>query len=257
MLDVGHGQCAAFRAPDGRVVLIDAGSRSVADPFEQVLEPFLQQRRWPAPVAAFISHGDSDHYNCLGGLLDWHAPRALFVNERFGREENLEPMLKRLVRHLEWHDVEMRRLSRGQCVELGKGCRLVALWPPASKAYDGLTHNDSCLVLRLECGGTRVLLPGDLQRPGQQLLLELSPADLRADVLVLPHHGSAVATLDSFIAAVAPKIILRSSGRRRDGTPEENKALITHDRFFSTDWGGAIRVDFAPDGPAVETHLSR
>lgn len=251
MLDVGHGQCAVFRAPDGRVVLIDAGSRSLAEPYELALAPFLRAKRWPSPVAAFISHGEVDHYNALGPLLDRHAPRAVFANERFGRGDDIEPLLRRLLGRLDWHGSELRRLSRGQSVDLGKGLRLVALWPPASAAYNGLTLNDSCLVLRLECAGTRVLLPGDLQRLGQQLLLELPTADLRADILILPHHGSAAGSLDAFIAAVDPKIIIRSSGRRRDGAPEENAAAITAGQVFATDRSGCVSVNFTADGPVV------
>jgi competence protein ComEC len=257
VLDVGHGQCAAFRTPGGRVFLLDAGSRSQADPYGQTLLPFLQHRRWPWPAAAFISHGDADHYNALGSLVDLQPPRAVFSNERFGHESDEASLLRRLLEDLADHGVKPRQLSRGQRIALDKDCAVTVLWPPASAAYGGLLSNDACLVLRLECAGTRVLLPGDIEQLAEQLLLELSPQELRAEVLVLPHHGGATSNLDAFIAAVDPAIIIRSGDRRHAPTAEGDAAVITHHDFFSTDRCGAITVNFTGKGPIVGPYLDK
>ena len=50
--------------------------------------------------------------------------------------------------------------------------------------------NNSSLVLRASIDGTRILLPGDAEVEAQQALLDAG-TDLRADVLKVPHHGSA------------------------------------------------------------------
>ncbi len=110
VLDVGHGQCAAFRAPDGRVFLFDAGSRSQADPFGQTLQPFLQYRRWPWPTAAFVSHGDADHYNAVGALIETHPPRTILTNDEFGQGDEEKRLVRRFLERAAEKNVNLRRL---------------------------------------------------------------------------------------------------------------------------------------------------
>jgi competence protein ComEC len=62
--------------------------------------------------------------------------------------------------------------------------------------------------------GWSVLLPGDLEARGEAALLARSPADLRADVLVVPHHGSGSSSTPAFVAAVSPGHALIASGYR-------------------------------------------
>jgi competence protein ComEC len=61
-------------------------------------------------------------------------------------------------------------------------------------------------VLRLDTAGARVLLTGDAEVEEQAAVLAAyGPAALRADVLKVPHHGSAYQD-PAFLAAVAPRI---------------------------------------------------
>ena len=51
-------------------------------------------------------------------------------------------------------------------------------------------QNDSSLVIMVRIARLRLLLTGDVEPPGQQAILD-SGVDLQADVLKIPHHGSA------------------------------------------------------------------
>ena len=82
------------------------------------------------------------------------------------------------------------------------------LWPPAGRT--DLNLNDTSLVLRITCDGQSVLLTGDLARVGQSELARAPPA-VRADVLVLPHHGAWHAPLPGFVSAVSPEIVVVSA----------------------------------------------
>ncbi len=112
-------------------------------------------------------------------------------------------------------------------------------------------------MLRLQCGGAKVLLPGDIEQLAEQSLLELSPAELKADVLILPHHGGSTPNLDAFIAAVDPKFIIRSGDRRHAATAELDPAIIIHHNFFSTDRCGCITIDFTGSAASVTPYLER
>ena len=66
--------------------------------------------------------------------------------------------------------------------------------------------------LRLVLNGHGLaLLPGDAEAPYLRALLR-SSADLSADVLVLPHHGSAGSLVPALYDAVSPKLAIASAG---------------------------------------------
>jgi len=250
VLDVRNGMCAVLRTPSGSTFLFDAGSRSLSDPHGRVLAPFLRHHRWPSPIAAFISHGEIDHYNALPRLLQRDGPGATFVGPAFGRDVDPDAPLARFMHLLDAADVPRRGLHRGRQVRLDETTTVTSLWPPpAGDGYDTLSPNDGSLVLRLECEGVRILLPGDIQELPQHLLVELDPASLAADVLILPHHGSYTPALDAFIKAVDPRIVIRSSSYRQTGAAEQLGPLTVGRQFAATSLDGAIRIVCA-DGEA-------
>ena len=88
LLAVGAGQCAVLQTPDGRTVLLDAGTRSGFDAYSRVLEPFLRNRRLGAPAAAFISHANTDHYSALPGVIRGQENHTVYLCDYFGRGES-------------------------------------------------------------------------------------------------------------------------------------------------------------------------
>ena len=60
----------------------------------------------------------------------------------------------------------------------------------------------------------RILLTGDVEPAGQAALLAQG-ADLRADVLKIPHHGSARQD-PAFFAATGARLAIASAGRDND-----------------------------------------
>lgn len=256
VLDVGAGQCAVLRTPAGQTVLLDAGSINRFDPDAHVLRPFLREARWPSPCAAFVSHANSDHYNALPGLLGRHRLGRAFVSDAFDADAAAQTGVRLLMGELARAGTEVRRLNRGQSVRLGERTTVTALWPPrADQGYAFEDVNDSSLVLRLECDGVRALLPGDAGELAQQALLELPAEELRADVLVLPHHGGYTPALARFVEAVDPAVVIRSSGPRRGGAAQQIPTLTVNRAFFATDRDGCVTVRFTTDGPVVRSFL--
>ncbi|HAU39105.1 MAG TPA: hypothetical protein DCX07_15500 [Phycisphaerales bacterium] len=257
LLAVGDGQCAVLRTPSGRTWLIDAGTRSGYDAAERVLVPFLLDRKFPAPSGAFVSHANSDHYNALPGCRTLGAPQDVYVNDYFGASDGLDApsFLLRLLRE---DGSRIVRLRGGQSVRLDDRTTAEVLWPPAD--LPGETDpNDRSLVLRIVCDGRSFLLPGDIDSLAQGRLLA-SGASLRADVLVLPHHGGWRATLPAFVRAVAPRVVLCSAGRepRPPHAAGADAArfyaeLRASGRFHGTPKNGWICVRLGPDGVSVRT----
>ena len=80
-------------------------------------------------------------------------------------------------------------------------------------APDSPEENDSSLVLLVTAPGVRILLTGDLEPLGQAALLARY-AD-QADVLKIPHHGSARQD-PAFFAATGARLAIASAGQDND-----------------------------------------
>jgi len=254
LLSVGSGQCAVLRTPSGQTYLVDAGTQSGYSVWREVLDPFLRARRLPVPRAAFVSHANTDHYNALPEMLDRTRLPKVYLNDYFGAGDCPPEAEVEMMDRLADHDVEILRLRAGRRVELDARTSVEVLWPPASKPGD-LSLNDTSLLLRVTCDGRSVLIPGDLSEAGQSRLLE-SGADLRANVLVMPHHGAWTKSLPEFFAAVSPSVVLLS-GRRdpdrvytTDDRRREFFRTFTRGRqYYSTPRNGWVHVRFGGEGP--------
>ncbi|HEV2734906.1 MAG TPA: hypothetical protein VGV85_08695, partial [Longimicrobiaceae bacterium] len=83
---------------------------------------------------------------------------------------------------------------------------------PKFKGFSaGHTINGHSVILRLKYGNVRFLFAGDLNEEAEEMLTTQHPESLRAEVLKVPHHGSADFSAD-FFRAVAPVVSVVSSG---------------------------------------------
>ena len=109
----------------------------------------------------------------------------------------------------------------------------------------GKDNNQSC-VLRIVSDETSFLLPGDIERGPEIALVHRYGEELRADVLIAPHHGSDTSSSASFLDAVAPQATLFSVGyRNRFGFPAGAVLARCRERgvrTLNTALHGAIRV---------------
>src|SRR5262249_44167418 len=113
-----------------------------------------------------------------------------------------------------------------------RSTKTVTLGSHASMTFlraDGTNHsgrfNDNTLVVRLDLDVSRVLLMGDAEAGGRRppetaptfdspegQVLAFAPDAIRADVLVVGHHGSKTSSRKAFVDAVSPRIAVISSG---------------------------------------------
>jgi competence protein ComEC len=92
-----------------------------------------------------------------------------------------------------------------------------------------------------------VLLPGDIEAASELELVARDPAALKADVLVVPHHGSRTSSTPPFVAAVAPGVAVFTPGyRNRFGHPRPEVVARYHmAQRYRTDLDGALTFTFA------------
>jgi competence protein ComEC len=93
-------------------------------------------------------------------------------------------------------------------------------------------------VVRIEVAGRRLLLPGDIEAAAEAGLLG-SAADLRADVLKLPHHGSRSSSTQRFLSEVDAAVAVASAPcAGRFGMPHAHVLERARQAELSVWWTG-------------------
>jgi competence protein ComEC len=152
-----------------------------------------------------LTHLDADHAGGLAGAL---AGRDVDVvaTGTLSPSDSRASAVDRLARRAEARRVV---LVPGDRQTLGDAA-LEVLAPPPAIATAGAASNDLSVVARVTVRGVRVLVTGDLGAEAQSRILARG-VDLRADVLKVPHHGSADVDPD-FLAASGARVALISVG---------------------------------------------
>ncbi len=247
-LDVGHADAAFVRTPGGSTVLIDGGRYDeFGDAGRRVVVPFLYANACDRLDYAVATHPDSDHMGGLLYVLERMRVGALLLGPVEKKDDDLE---KELLVLCGKRGVPVARLARGDIVRLD-GATLEVLHPPRDWHYKN--DNETSLVLRLRWPGIRVLFAADVERHGERLLAE---GDCAADVLKVPHHGSATSSTPVFLDAVAPQHAVfstRESGRlRATGRGILERYQQRDIRIWRTDHDGGIRLQW-PEGKLAIT----
>lgn len=188
--DVGQGNAVVLASGPGEAVLVDTGDDATA------VLGCLRQLGIQRLSLLVLSHLHADHAGALPQVLAQLPVMAVVTAPGQYPETGTVPHLVS---------------SAGDVVRVG-AVTWEALAPPSGRppSSDPADENDGSLVGRASVGGLSMLLPGDLQADGQDRLLRAG-ADVRATVLVVPHHGSRDQSRD-FLRATGARLALVSVG---------------------------------------------
>jgi competence protein ComEC len=139
--------------------------------------------------------------------------------------------------------VAVRRISADDHVQFGS-MTWTWLHPPAD--VDFARDNDSSMVVRIEAGGRRILLCGDIQQDAIGQLMRAG-VDVKADVLELPHHGSYLDEAVEFVKVVDADVLMQSTGWTRWQRDRWADGLVNRRRLV-TARDGACWVEILPGG---------
>ncbi len=227
LLDVGQGLAAVVRTR-GHTLVYDTGARFSAsfDAGSAVVVPFLRAQGVRRIDALILSHLDNDHAGGRNAVIRDLKPATVWSSAPH-----------RL-------DREARLCGRGRGWNRD-GVAFRFLHPDPD---DALTGNDASCVLRIDAPGGSLLLPGDIEATAEWRLLARG-AELDADVVVAPHHGSLTSSTPAFVRAVDPDHVLYAVGYRNrwDFPRREVVTRWSPASGLGTDCAGAIRVSIHPE----------
>ncbi len=203
-LDVGQGDAILVRTPSGGTILVDGG-RSPA-----VLTSALGKRLpfWQRSLdLVVVTHPQEDHVSGLLGVLDRYQVGVILHTGQGCPSRTCEGFWDRVSAR----GIDQRMVRAGAVLRLGAVTAEV-LHPPARLLTGTESNiNNNSLVLLLMMGEARFLLTGDVEFPGEQVLVA-SAEGLESWVLKVPHHGGDTSTTHELVEAVAPRIAVISVG---------------------------------------------
>ncbi|WP_082576255.1 DNA internalization-related competence protein ComEC/Rec2 [Lysobacter sp. Root604] len=239
VIDVGQGLSVHVRTARHEL-LYDFGPAVVDgyDAGERAVLPTLRALGVRSLDRLVVSHADNDH---AGGLEA--VARAYPGDDRRAPEGAGIALARACVAGEAW---------------TWDGVRFRFLHPPPYFPY---LRNESSCVLRIDTAHGAVLLTGDIGEVVERDLVrrdrESGRRDLRADVVLVPHHGSRGSSDPAFVAATGARHALISSGYgNRYGHPKPQ--VLTRWRaagasVWDTSRGGALRLRLAAEGLELET----
>ncbi len=243
VLDVGQGLAAVVRTA-GHTLLYDTGPAfsSDADSGSRIVAPYLRGEGVSRLDGLIVSHDDSDH---SGGTLSvlQALPVAWVASSLSADSPQIAPASRRL------------RCFAGQRWEWD-GVRFEMLHPSwDSYNVQATRDNDRSCVLQVVAAGGSALLTADIERSAEAQIMARAATRLAADVLLVPHHGSATSSSHEFLDQIRPRIAIVPVGyRNRFGHPVAD-VLARYAELgadvYRTDRDGALLVRFE-DGASVQ-----
>ena len=243
-LSVGHGQCMVLSGPNNEHILFDAGSITNKNITHKTIFPYLQHQSIFSLDAIYLSHGDLDHINAVGDLVAYVKTRNIYANQVLLQTAQTPSVERELCGQLALAGYELTTIKD---YHKPKDFAIQSVWPTEQILKESsVAENDKSEVLLIQYANRRILLCGDIERQGQRQFMERYP-DLKADVVVLPHHGS-TNNLDSrFVEHLNPSFVI-ASGSLRNAANTYQPPAGSGIQKFHTAKDGAVTLKIKADG---------
>ena len=243
--DVGQGDALVLPMGAHAAVVVDSGPDPVA------IDRCLRSTGITTVAVYIQSHFHLDHVGGIEGLIRGRKVGRVYVSPLSAPEQG-HRLLMNALRPL---GIAPEVAAQGMTIDAGP-IHLEVMSSRIILVNDVGDPNESSLVVRATVGGHTLLLTGDASTEAQQDLLD-SGQPLAAEILKVPHHGSAYFT-PAFMKAVHPRLGIISVGAHN---PYGHPALRLVDDLLGlgvslrrTDEDGDVAVLAGPKGLGVQLH---
>lgn len=243
VLDVGQGLSVVVQTA-AHTLLYDAGPKynEQSDAGVRIVVPFLQSEGVSVVNGFMVSHNDIDHSGGMSSVLsqmpvDWLASS---LPADVALDTSAERMRCYAGQRWVWDGVDFEVLH------------------PQLESYEDAAvkdNNRSC-VLKISSASGSLLLTGDIEKGVEAALVGLDMGELKSDVLVAPHHGSKTSSSVAFVEAVAPSVVIFTSGYLNRFKHPASMAVTRYQALnsdtFRSDYHGAVEVNYVRNKPIIE-----
>jgi competence protein ComEC len=203
-LDVGQGDAAWLKTPEGWDILIDGGPESAGPG----LVSYLQSQGVTDVEVMVLSHPHADHVGGLVAVLE-----SLEVDLVLSNCQDYSTLVYQEFENLiDSESIPLSCISDGDSFLWGGYVTAVAVHPPDPLMCGTASDvNNNSLVLRVTWGTVDFLFTGDIELEAEAAILDRSET-IDAEVLKVAHHGSDSSSSAAFLSAAGPSQAIISVG---------------------------------------------
>jgi competence protein ComEC len=241
-LAVGHGNACVVKCPNGKTILIDAGSMENGQFAASIVQANLADMGADRLDAILLSHTDLDHINAIPFLIEQIPIREILLNP-VGLNPQHPAMLAIASQAFE-RNIKLRTIRKDDLIKLDPEVAIRIKQCPNSPLEKTGNDNADSIVVEIEYHDKRLLFPGDLEDEGQTgLMQQASPG---YDMLLAPHHGGKHENRPEFANWVNAKNVIVSTNDSKSRTRIETVYGPSRNIYFTSE--GAIRILVSQEG---------
>lgn len=236
-LNIGQGDSAYVRSPDGTDMIIDGGPSNIVLSELGAVMPWYDKKI----DVMVITNPDKDH---IAGLID--------VLDRFEVKVVIEPgttndtaTYKTLEQKIKEEGATHLLAYEGLDIKLGEEANFEFLFPDRDVSM--WERNDGSAVGILNYGETSFLFMGDSTILTEALILEKNSEKIsNVNVLKAGHHGSKTSTGSAFLEVVSPDFVIISAGENNSyghPSPETIERINEVGSAILTTYEGRVEIE--------------
>ena len=183
-IDVGQGDASLIITPNDKTILIDGGGSDTYDVGENILVPYLLDRRIKIIDYIIISHFDQDHVGGILTVLQELKVKKVIIAKQGEDSEQYEEFQK----ITQEKNINVVQVKNGDIINIDKEVKIKILFPTDDLIKENILNNNS-IVAKLEYKDFKMLFTGDIESTAENELIKMySSKDLKADIIKVPHH---------------------------------------------------------------------
>ena len=244
-IDVGQGDSEFIELPDGKTLLIDAGTNESGD---DVVE-YIKSLGYTSIDYVVGTHPHEDHIGGLDDVINTFDIGDIYLPKASADTKTFEDVMDAITAK----NYIVYTAHAGVTIDKDESKNLsVYMVAPVSGEYDEL--NNFSAVIKIVYGDTSFLFTGDAEELAENEITD----DVSADVLKVGHHGSTTSTSQAFLDKVNPSIAVISCGAgNKYGHPNQetlDKLNAKNIEILRTDELGTIVI--TSDGKTITKEVT-
>lgn len=214
------GDCCVIKSPMGKNIIIDGGNNRDYDYGEQVVVPYLLDRKITKIDFLMVSHFDADHCGGLFAVVKNLKVDTIILGKQDCEYENCVEFLK----VAKAKNVKVISVQAGDVVKIDKYSQFQILWPDRQNMISENGINNNSILAKFVCRDFRMLFTGDIEEKAEKEILEKYENSniLDCDVLKVAHHGSKSSSIQEILEKITPKIAVIGVGENNYGHPNKD-----------------------------------
>lgn len=237
VLDVGQGSATLLQSSDGTNILIDSGRHN--DDERKILTYLDQYIGSGGSIDLLIlTHNHSDHIGYSDEILNYYQVSQVWMN---GLDADSDVYL-RVLEAVEASGAEYKEPKAGDQAQVGPFA-IEVLYPTAD--LDSSDQNRHSIATRISANGMSIVQTGDAYKADEETMLEKA-SDVKANVLIVGHHGSNTSSSKEWVQAVNPDVAVYSAGANNSYGHPHGETLTSYEKLgiplYGTDVNGSMHI---------------